>query len=552
MLKLKKQIYSKNIDELSAGTVVSNFILKTLIKKNPLMEEWFAEDVELGKLYILTFLSKKLSHEEWVKNLIINFQRDSFTVHHYLSVKKISVFNHRYCFISDYAEGKTLDKILKSEFKVKENEAIRILSNVAKILNEIFKKSSSFHLNLTPSNIIVGSKCEVFIKGGGIISEIFRNILSFDKYINESLYYTSPENIKSEQLSEKSDIYSLGLIFHNMLAGTNLFVGTSDFDLISKQLVKVPELSTLREVCSRNLMNIISQMLSKLPENRLTSLNFFISSLEGILLKKDIDVSRAYTQFCNEEFLDNIDNKTDYPSQIYNFKDEKMCEIDFFKFQFKSYLLPAILLIFTYFLLLFEILNIFNFKLTAFKIFDFKLNYLNLVCSYLFDFWHTVFGFRMINYNYSINIASFFEVIVFVFLVLFSAFWGAEVAEKNKKNRLVYFLAAILIPFIFPFLMKRFHFKNSNSKKVESSLLKIFTMFDREYKMNLFKKISLKDSGKSNGPFLFELNDKSIINPFKIKEAFTDSVEVCLNTKDADVVTLQIPYSKIERFYLKQ
>lgn len=552
MLKLKKQIYSKNIDELSAGTAVSNFILKTLIKKNPLMEEWVAAEVELGKLYILTFLSKKLSHEEWVKNLIINFQRDSFSVHHYLSVKKISVFSHRYCFISDYVEGKTLDKILESEFKIKENEAIRILSNAAKILNEIFKKNSYSHFNLIPSNIIVGSKGELFIKGGGIISEIFRNILSFDKYINESLYYTSPENIKDEQLSEKSDIYSLGVIFYNMLTGTNLFAGTSDFDLISKQLVQVPELSKLREVCSSNLINIISQMLSKLPENRLTGWDFFISSLEGILLKKDIDVPRVYTQFCSEEFLDNIENKTDYPFQIYNLKDEKMREIEFFKFQFKSYILPVILLIFTYFLLLFEILNIFNFKLAAFKFFDFKVNYLNLVCSYLFDFWHTVFGVRMINYNYNMNIASFFEVIVFVFLVLFSGFWGAEVAEKNKKNRLMYFLAAILIPFIFPFLMKRFHLTNSNTKKLESTVFKIFTMFDSEYKMKLFKKISLKDSGKSNGPFVFELNDKSIINPFKIKEAFTDFIEVCLNTKDADVVTLQIQYSKIERFYLKQ
>jgi serine/threonine-protein kinase len=84
-----------------------------------------------------------------------------------------------------------------------------------------------------------------------------------------SLAYIAPERLRAEETDHRADIYALGLILFEMLAGRPPFVATDDFDLIAMHVNDdPPKVSDLVEGVPAVLDDVIRRALAKYPGER--------------------------------------------------------------------------------------------------------------------------------------------------------------------------------------------------------------------------------------------------------------------------------------------
>ena len=82
-------------------------------------------------------------------------------------------------------------------------------------------------------------------------------------------FYLSPEQISGSELSIKSDIYSIGVIFYEIITGRKPFIGETTVDIMRQIIEKEPlQMRTLRQDIPLVLNYLILIILEKKPENR--------------------------------------------------------------------------------------------------------------------------------------------------------------------------------------------------------------------------------------------------------------------------------------------
>ncbi|MCB1144964.1 MAG: serine/threonine protein kinase, partial [Leptospiraceae bacterium] len=121
------------------------------------------------------------------------------------------------CYVMRYIEGKTL---LDSIEDFDKNQRMRVFSQILNVLDFVHK-NNIIHRDLKPGNILIDSNHNLYLIDFGIAKDLdadYTRITRTGQYIG-SQSYSSPEQEKGEKLTQKSDLYSLGLIFYEMIYG---------------------------------------------------------------------------------------------------------------------------------------------------------------------------------------------------------------------------------------------------------------------------------------------------------------------------------------------
>lgn len=154
---------------------------------------------------------------------------------------------------------------------------------------------SSFHSNgwmignIRPENILIDDEHEVCkVTDLEKVSRVFKkeSERSFASSGTGELEYISPEQTgwTSQVTDYRSDNYSLGIIFYEMLAGKLPFVSTSTAELLHAHIARLPEpLKTVDPYMPRVLNDIVMKLLSKNPEDRYQTLSGLLFDLEKSL-----------------------------------------------------------------------------------------------------------------------------------------------------------------------------------------------------------------------------------------------------------------------------
>jgi serine/threonine protein kinase/AraC-like DNA-binding protein len=147
---------------------------------------------------------------------------------------------------------------------------------------ECLHGSSIIHRDLKPANVLVDNET-VKLTGFGLahIRE-FNESIPFEE-IKKSFMYLSPEQcgILKRPIDERSDLYSLGVIFFQLLTGTVPFEGPDICSIIHQQIARIPDPPGLRNPGVPSLLDrIVLKLLDKEPENRYQSARGLISDLD--------------------------------------------------------------------------------------------------------------------------------------------------------------------------------------------------------------------------------------------------------------------------------
>jgi serine/threonine protein kinase len=166
----------------------------------------------------------------------------------------------------EYLDGGDLRH--KIESGVSEREAVRILRQIAGALAAVHAKNV-LHRDLKPGNIMLRKNGSVALIDFGLAKRAKLEFAITDKgEIFGTPYYMSPEQGHGSEVDVRSDIYSLGIIFFELLTGEKPYKGGSAMGIIYKHAQAPVPLLPPRKAQYQSLINM---MLAKLPEDRLQS-----------------------------------------------------------------------------------------------------------------------------------------------------------------------------------------------------------------------------------------------------------------------------------------
>ena len=169
-------------------------------------------------------------------------------------------------------EGETLDARLRREGQFPEAEVVRIGAEIADALAEAHARGL-VHRDIKPQNVMLqGPKRRVLVADFGIAKAASGTgeKLTGTGVIIGSPHYMSPEQASGlPDVDRRSDIYSLGVVLWEMLAGEVPFDGPTSQSILVQHLTKtMPAIGTKRPGVNHALAKVVSRCTEKKPEHR--------------------------------------------------------------------------------------------------------------------------------------------------------------------------------------------------------------------------------------------------------------------------------------------
>jgi serine/threonine-protein kinase PpkA len=196
---------------------------------------------------------------------------------HVVTIYDVGTVGERYYIAMEYLEGGSLaDRI---EEGISPKMALDLLENLAGCL-DFLHRHHVVHRDIKPSNVLFHADGSLRLTDFGIAVRLDeeRDVVSAGSRFG-SPYYLSPEQVEDWPVDARSDIYSLGVVFYQMLSGKRPYEAASPAETIvahlSQPIPLLPEdLHSYQGLCE--------QMLAKKPEDRVESARNLVELIHGV------------------------------------------------------------------------------------------------------------------------------------------------------------------------------------------------------------------------------------------------------------------------------
>ena len=196
----------------------------------------------------------------------------------------------------EFVEGSTLEQIAKQS-PIPQSDVINYMQQVLAALSYAHGRGV-VHRDIKPANIMVTSQGVVKLMDFGIAKSRTEQDLTRPGTTMGSLYYMSPEQVRGGTVDARSDIYSVGIMMYELLAGRRPFVADSAYEILNQQCNVVP-LSPL-EVNAQlppPLSDIIVAAMAKDPANRFQNAQALSNALRQVAAMQNDPPKREEAAF---------------------------------------------------------------------------------------------------------------------------------------------------------------------------------------------------------------------------------------------------------------
>src|SRR5262247_66953 len=281
------------------GETISHYRIIKRLGSGGMGEVYQAEDTRLHRLVALKMMLDNSDHTAQARTRFLREAQASSALNHpnivtIYEIDEVERNGERYSFIvMEYVEGRTLKEIA-GECSVE--EAVDITMQIADALAQAHERGI-VHRDVKPSNVIVSGQNRVKVLDFGVAKF---DLLPVEDSETASLFstefvkttpgavigtfaYMSPEQALARDVDHRSDIFSLGVLAYELVAGRPPFTGSSSLAVVDAILHSdPPPMARFNLQAPPELETIIRRMMEKSPELRYQSLRDVRADLDSV------------------------------------------------------------------------------------------------------------------------------------------------------------------------------------------------------------------------------------------------------------------------------
>lgn len=187
--------------------------------------------------------------------------------------------------VMEYVRGKSLRQLIAERGPLPPHEASRLVAQIAAALDAAHA-AGVLHLDVKPANVIVNESGVAKLADFGVATaahgEAERELVGTARYV-------APERIEGQAPTPRSDVYGLGLVAYELLAGRPAFQGVETDDLLRLRLEgAAPSLRSARIGISPELDHAVAKALEREPRDRYGAAGQFASAFRVAAERGDL------------------------------------------------------------------------------------------------------------------------------------------------------------------------------------------------------------------------------------------------------------------------
>lgn len=268
------------------GRTLGKYQLVEYIGQGGMASVYRAVQPTIERHVAIKVLHDHLAHSE---SFVERFKREARGLgqlhhRHIVHVIDFDIDDDYYYMVMDYVPGKTLSAYLQERGALPVDEALALMDQLADALAYAHRRGT-IHRDIKPSNVLFRDETcrEAVLTDFGIGRLLSDATMTMSGSVLGTPAYMSPEAVQGQRVDGRADIYSLGIVFYEMVTGRVPYTGDTPLSVIMKQVNEpLPPLREFYPELPEPVVAIIEKTLQKDVNQRFQSADDLLDAIRGV------------------------------------------------------------------------------------------------------------------------------------------------------------------------------------------------------------------------------------------------------------------------------
>jgi serine/threonine-protein kinase len=270
---------------MTAEVIADRYELEELVGKGGMSTVYRARDRLLERTVAIKLLHEHYSRDD---DYVERFRREARAAARLSHPNIVTVIDRgesdgRQFIVFEYVDGQNLKQLVESEGRLPVRTALELSIEIGHAL-AFAHESGLVHRDVKPQNVLLGNG-DVKVTDFGIAhsGDVKQGLTQTGTVLGTS-DYIAPEQATGQAVSELSDVYSLGVVVYELIAGEPPYKGESFLAVAMRHVNDpVPSLAEVRPDVPIRLDAALRKAMAKAPADRFASMTAFVKELESVL-----------------------------------------------------------------------------------------------------------------------------------------------------------------------------------------------------------------------------------------------------------------------------
>ncbi|MEG1987261.1 MAG: Stk1 family PASTA domain-containing Ser/Thr kinase [Bacilli bacterium] len=269
---------------------------------------YLAHDVILDRDVAIKVLRGDLANDE---KFVRRFQREALSASSLSHPNIVEMYdvgedNGTYYIVMEYVDGKTLKQLVKKRGALTLSESIDIMLQLTEGIEQAHE-AGIVHRDIKPQNILIKDDGCIKITDFGVAMALNSTQLTQTNSVMGSVHYLPPEQASGKGCTLRSDIYSMGIVFYELLTGGLPFKGDNAVEIALKHMRDtIPSVRTKNPSIPQSVENVILKSTAKNPKNRYHDTKEMREDLLTVLNDDRLDEAKYIYPYPEHEIEDKV------------------------------------------------------------------------------------------------------------------------------------------------------------------------------------------------------------------------------------------------------
>jgi serine/threonine protein kinase len=281
-----------SIHGIARDTVVDErYRVLNRIGSGGMADVYCAEDLQLGRRVALKLMYRRFAEDE---EFVERFRREASSAAGLQHPNVVAVydrgeFDGTYYIAMEFLEGRSLKQVVRQDGALEPDRAIDIVIQILKAARFAHRRGI-VHRDIKPHNVIVDDEGRAKVTDFGIARSLEVDGMTLTGTVMGTSNYIAPEQARGQTVDEQTDVYSLGCVLYELLAGEVPYDGDNFVSVAMRHVNDpVPSIRELRRDVPPRLDHAIQRAMAKEHLDRFESMAEFAAELEACRAELDGD-----------------------------------------------------------------------------------------------------------------------------------------------------------------------------------------------------------------------------------------------------------------------